>query len=64
MGTSEFSEMHFDLEDLIQPVRSLEKLVIPFTTEEVDGIVKNLPSGKSPALLVLTLILSRNVGLL
>jgi hypothetical protein len=49
MGTSEFSKMHFDLEDLIQHVMSLENLVIPFTKEEVDGIVKNIPSGKSPS---------------
>jgi hypothetical protein len=48
MGTSEFSEMHFDLNDLIHPVINLDNLAAPFTQEEVDAIVKNLPSGKSP----------------
>jgi hypothetical protein len=31
MGTSEFSEMHFDLNDLIHPVINLDNLVAPFT---------------------------------
>jgi hypothetical protein len=47
METLEFSTMHFDLDDLIQHVLNLENLADPFTHEEVDAIVKNLPSGKS-----------------
>jgi hypothetical protein len=45
MGTSEFSAMHFDLDDLIQHVLNLKNLEDPFTHEEVDAMVKNLPSG-------------------
>jgi hypothetical protein len=48
MGTLKFSDMHFNLDDLIQPVLDLENLIVPFTQEEIDGIVKNFPSKKSP----------------
>jgi hypothetical protein len=36
--------MHFDLNELVQPVMHLDELISPFTNE-----VKNLPSGKSPS---------------
>jgi hypothetical protein len=39
--------MVFNLEDLIQPVQRLEYLEAPFTKEEIDGIVTNLPNYKS-----------------
>jgi hypothetical protein len=48
LGTSEFSQMHFNLSELIQEADKLEDLVTPFTTEETDSIIKNLPLGKSP----------------
>jgi hypothetical protein len=48
MGTSKFTEMHFDLNDLIQLVMDPDELIKPFTKEEIDNIVKNRPSGKSP----------------
>jgi hypothetical protein len=48
LGTSEFSQMHFNLSELIQEADKLEDLVNPFTTEETDSIIKNLPLGKSP----------------
>jgi hypothetical protein len=47
MGTSEFSGIYFNLNELIQPVMDLECLITPISHEEIDGIVKNLPSGKS-----------------
>jgi hypothetical protein len=48
MGISVFSEMYFNLDELIQPVMDLEALINHITHEEVNTIVKNLPSGKSP----------------
>jgi hypothetical protein len=48
MGTSEFTEIYFDLNDLVQPVDNPEDLVAPFSNEKIDNIVKNLPTGKSP----------------
>jgi hypothetical protein len=40
--------MYFDLEAMLQPLDGLEDLVNPFTTEEIDGIIKELKSDKSP----------------
>jgi hypothetical protein len=40
--------MHFDLNSLLALVNGLEDLVIPFTNEEIDIVVKNLKADKSP----------------
>jgi hypothetical protein len=48
LGSSDFTHMHFNLEDLIQTADSLDELVQPILKEEIDNIVKNLLSGKSP----------------
>jgi hypothetical protein len=48
LGTNDFVQMHFNLEYLIQSVDNLDVLVQPILKEEIDNIVKNLPSGKSP----------------
>jgi hypothetical protein len=48
LGTNEFSEMHFDHNGLIQVEAGLDGLQELFTTEEINRIVKNLPSRKSP----------------
>jgi hypothetical protein len=39
--------MHYNLNDLLIPVPNLDQLAHPFTNEEIDSIVENLPSGKS-----------------
>jgi hypothetical protein len=48
IGVSELSHIFFDLRDLIQLVANLEGLVAPFQHEEIDSIVKELKSSKSP----------------
>jgi hypothetical protein len=48
LGNSEFSNIYFDLNDLIHPIQSLDELQSPFTKEEIDSIIQNLPSRKSP----------------
>jgi hypothetical protein len=48
MGVSLQAQMHCDLDRLIQPLADLESLVLPFTTEEIDHIVKCLPTDKAP----------------
>jgi hypothetical protein len=48
LGTSEFSQIHFDLQDLLNHDESLDDLVSPFSINEIDFIVKSLPSDKSP----------------
>jgi hypothetical protein len=40
--------MIFDLSMLLQPTDNLVALEEPFTTQEIDSIVKGLPSNKSP----------------
>jgi hypothetical protein len=64
MGTSEFSEMHFNLNDLLQPIDDLDNLVSPFSKEEIDDIVKSLPNRKSPFQMASIQILSKSVGVL
>jgi hypothetical protein len=40
--------MVFNLSSLIQPVSNLSTLEMPFSRSEIDQIIKNLPSNKSP----------------
>jgi hypothetical protein len=47
LGTSEFSHIYFDLSQLLSIVPDLEQLQNPFSKEEIDNIIVNLPSGKS-----------------
>jgi hypothetical protein len=46
-NASEFSKIHFNLSELIQGVDDLDDLAIPFTTEEINNQIQNLPSTKS-----------------
>jgi hypothetical protein len=48
LGRSDFTQMHFNLDELIEEAENLEELVAPFSKDEIDGIIKNLPLGKSP----------------
>jgi len=45
---SEFQHMYLDLSTLIQPSASLDCLEEPFTTKEIDFVVSNILSDKSP----------------
>ena len=47
-GTSEYSEMRFDLGDLLNLVDDLEQLEGHFSKEEIDRIIHELPTDKSP----------------
>jgi hypothetical protein len=42
--------MHFDLNSILVPIDNLEDLALPFSNEEIDGVVNNLKSDKSPGL--------------
>jgi hypothetical protein len=48
MGISEFSHMYFNLSSLITTHTYLGDLELPFSKEEIDIIVANLPNDKSP----------------
>jgi len=43
MGISEFSHMYFDLQSLLQRDNDLTWLENPFTKEEIDKVVAELP---------------------
>ena len=46
-GVSEFIGIIFELGNLLSP-QDLQELETPFTLEEIDNVVKNLPNDKSP----------------
>lgn len=48
LGISEFSSINFNLDTLIQNTVDLGSLVVPFTHQEIDSIVRSLPSDKAP----------------
>jgi hypothetical protein len=47
MGTTT-PTMLFDLANLINPVPNLEHLAYPFSTDEVESVVKHMPNDKAP----------------
>jgi hypothetical protein len=48
LGTSQHTSMVFNLSSLIQPIDNLSELEHPFSRQEIDQIIKCLPSNKSP----------------
>lgn len=48
MAVTNYPQMLFDLQDLIQMDIDLSDLVVPFTKEEIDRIVKITPPDKAP----------------
>jgi hypothetical protein len=40
--------MHFNLISLLERSADLERLAFPFSSEEINAIVQQLPNGKSP----------------
>ncbi|XP_071676915.1 uncharacterized protein [Lolium perenne] len=48
MGTSVGIQMRFDLQRLIPIVDGLDDIVVPFTIEEMDAVVKSMPPDKAP----------------
>ena len=47
LGTSSSPTMLLDLDSLIQPTPGLEELSVPFTTEEIDNVVKLMLADKA-----------------
>jgi hypothetical protein len=47
LETSEFQQVFFDLSDLMDAVPNLDNMESPFTSLEIDNIIKELPNGKS-----------------
>jgi hypothetical protein len=45
--TRDFSEIHFNLRELIQVAEGLDDLASLFTSDEIDNVIQNLPLEKS-----------------
>jgi hypothetical protein len=48
MGISEFQQITFNLDDLIQPAQGLESQEVQFTRKEIDDVVSKLPNNRLP----------------
>jgi hypothetical protein len=48
LGTSQQTSMVFNLSSLIQLIGNLSELEIPFSHQEIDQVINNLPTNKSP----------------
>lgn len=48
LGISDFSAIIFNLDSIVQPVVDLSDLIEPFTSQEIDAVVRSLPSDKAP----------------
>jgi hypothetical protein len=48
LGASQQTTMVFNLSSLIQLIDNLSELEIPFSHQEIDLVIKNLPTNKSP----------------
>jgi hypothetical protein len=48
LGTTDFNHMLFNLNDLLIASDNLNSLEIPFSKQEIDKVVSELPNNKSP----------------
>lgn len=48
LGQSNHCNMLFNLPQIIKKVQGLEELTVPFTKEEIDKVVKEMPSDRAP----------------
>ncbi|XP_073368012.1 uncharacterized protein [Aegilops tauschii subsp. strangulata] len=48
MGTAAPTSNLLNLHQLLQPMEDLTELEVPFTKEEIDNVIKNMPADKSP----------------
>ena len=48
LGTSSFTCIHFDLENLLSANVDYSSLIMPFSDTEIDAVVRSLPSNKAP----------------
>jgi len=48
LGISIETSMQFDLLTLMQPCSSLDNLCLPFSKEEIDAVILDLPRDKAP----------------
>ena len=49
LGTSNPTQMRFDLPSLIRPTENLEHLTLPFTHEEIYSVINEMPAERAPS---------------
>nr|XP_045089732.1 uncharacterized protein LOC123497389 [Aegilops tauschii subsp. strangulata] len=47
LGSASHHEMKFDLDRIIKKVDGLEELTVPFTTDEIDNVIKLMPADRA-----------------
>ena len=60
LGSSKPTTMHFNLSRIIRRIPSLDELSVPFSKEEIDAVIKEMPVDR--ALMVLTVAFLRVAG--
>ena len=48
LGSSKPTNMHFDLSRIIRRIEGLDQLSAPFSNEEIDTVIKEMPSDRAP----------------
>ena len=56
--------MRFDLNRIIRRVEGLEMLSVPFSKEEIDAVIKEMPGDRPPHPMVSIVVFSKAVGTL
>lgn len=49
LGTSTPHNMEFNLNDIIKKIDGLQDLMVPFTREEIDKVIKEMPADRAPS---------------
>ena len=48
LGSASHHDMKFNLDRIIKKVDGLDELTVPFTTEEIDNVIKLMPADRAP----------------
>lgn len=48
LGTSGNFQMKYDLPQIIKKIADLDQLTIPFTKEEIDNVIREMPPDRAP----------------
>jgi hypothetical protein len=63
MGSSNNPEMQYNLEELVRNHEGLDQVSAPFSKEEIDNVVRQMPVDKAPGPDGFNWMFSKNVGI-